>query len=190
MRVAVFDDHPAVLEALRRLVDVAPDLVPTAFVGTEDGLLRALAAQAVDVVVVDYDVATGGGLAVCQRCKERARPPRVIVYSAYVGASLLLAARLARVDAVVSKSEPVERLLTAVRRVGAGRVVLPPSAAEERRAAMSRFADRDAAVAAMLFAGRSDAEIAGTLVLPRNDVAARVRSIVAEVQPRAAERLR
>jgi two-component system response regulator DesR len=177
VRVAAFDDHPAVL-------------LPSAFVETEEGLLRALAAQSVDVVIVDYDVATGGGLAVCQRCKERARPPRVIVYSTYVGTSLLLAARLARVDAVVSKSEPVETLLTAIRRLGAGQVGFPSSAAEERRAAMSRFADRDAAVAAMLFAGRSDAEIAGTLALPRNDVAVRARSIVAEIQPRAGERSR
>jgi hypothetical protein len=47
-------------------------------------------------------------------------PPAVVVYSAYAGPALTLAARAAQADAVVDKAEPVQALLTAVRRAARG----------------------------------------------------------------------
>ena len=133
-----------------RLAERAPELEPVAFVDTEQGLRRALDQRRADVVVVDYDLARGKGLAVCQRLKERRPPPRVVIYSAYPGPGLAIAARAAGADGLVHKSEPVAELLAAVRRVADGERVLPDLQPDLRRAAMSRLDEEDMAVAAML----------------------------------------
>lgn len=188
IRVAVLDDHPAVLAGLRRLVERSGDLHPVAFVETDHELHRALDREAADVVVVDYDLSRGDGLAVCQRLKERARPPRVVVYSAYAGAALAVATRIAQADGLVSKSDPIKTLLSTVRRVARGESVLPAVTPDFQRAAIGRLDAQDVPVASMLLAGTSQVGIADALALERQEVAGRARRIVASVRPHAPSR--
>jgi DNA-binding NarL/FixJ family response regulator len=183
IRVAVLDDHPAVLAGLERLVRTAPDLTAVATAETPKGLLRALDRCSADVVVADYDLARGDGLAVCQQLKERPRPPRVIVYSAYAGPGLAVVARVARADAVISKSAPVDELLAAIRRVAGGETLLPAVDRELRHAAMSRLDENDLPVAAMLLSGTSQQDIAATLGVERREVASKARRIIAHLRP-------
>ena len=187
IRIAVLDDHPAVLAGLERLVQRAEDLHPVAFVETQKELRERLERRTADVVVVDYDLARGDGLAVCLRLKERPRPPCVIVYSAYAGPGLAVGAYVAGADALVSKSEPVAALLSAIRRVADGARVLPDIAPDLRQAAMSRLDDDDVAVAAMLLAGTSHQDVAQALGIERREVAGRARRIVARVRPTRGE---
>jgi DNA-binding NarL/FixJ family response regulator len=186
IRVAILDDHPAVLAGLERLANSAPDLDPVATAATPKALWRALDGRGADVVVVDYDLARGDGLAVCQRLKERPRPPAVVVYSAYAGPALAVAARIARADALVNKSAPVDELLSAIRRVAGGKTVLPAVNHDLHHAAMSRLDDDDVAVAAMLLSGTSLQGIAATLGIERRDVASRARRIIARLRPNRA----
>jgi len=182
IRVAVLDDHPAVLAGLRRLIERSADLEPVAFVETDRELTGTLDERSADVVVVDYDLGRGDGLAVCQRLKARPRPPKVVIYSAYAGPALAVTTRLARADGMVNKSEPVSALLSAIRRVAGGETVLPEVPLDLRHAALGRLDGRDAPIAAMLLAGTSDADIAETLGLERRDVAARAHRIVARLR--------
>jgi DNA-binding NarL/FixJ family response regulator len=186
IRIAVLDDHPAVLGGLRRVVERAPDLEPVAFAESEEALRDALQACPADVVVLDYDLTRGNGLAVCQQLKEHRPAPRVVIYSAYAGPGLAVASRAAGVDGLVHKSEPVADLLCAVRRVAAGQRALPELQPELRRAAMDRLDDEDVAVAAMLLAGTPHATIAETLGVQREEVAWRARRIVARMRPNGA----
>jgi DNA-binding NarL/FixJ family response regulator len=183
IRIAVLDDHPAVLAGLQRLVERAPDLLPVATVTDQEALWGALDHTPADIVVVDYDLSRGDGLEVCRRLKERLRPPSVIVYSAYAGPALALAARLAGADGLVHKSEPVGELLDAIRRVAGGDTVLPEVSLEIRQAAMRRLREDDVAIAAMLLAGTDCDGIAEALALERREVSGRIRRIVARVRP-------
>jgi DNA-binding NarL/FixJ family response regulator len=128
----VLDDHPAVLRGLQRLAEREPGLRPVAFAETGEALRRALDGEPADVVVVDYDLDRGDGLAVCLQLKERRPPPRVVVYSAYAGPALAVAARAAGADGMVAKSEPVAQLLACVRRVAQGETVFPELGADAR----------------------------------------------------------
>jgi DNA-binding NarL/FixJ family response regulator len=186
IRIAVLDDHPAVLGGLQRLAERAPDLEPIAFVETEAALRRALDQRLADVVLVDYDLARGDGLAVCQHLKERGPAPRVVIYSAYAGPGLGVAARAAGADGLVHKSEPVAELLAAVRLVADGKRVLPELQPDLRRAAMSRLDEEDLAVAAMLLVNTPHDAIAETLDVRRKEVAWRARRIVARMRPSGA----
>jgi DNA-binding NarL/FixJ family response regulator len=181
IRIAILDDHPAVLAGLQRLAATEPDLVAVAAAETPKGLWRELDRCRADVVVVDYDLARGDGLAVCQQLKQRPRPPRVIVYSAYAGPALAVAAGVARADALINKTAPVEELLAAIRRVARGETLLPHAPPELQSAAMSRLDEPDVPVAAMLLSGASQEGIAATLGIERREVASQARRIIARL---------
>jgi len=183
IRVAILDDHPAVLAGLERLVESAPDLEPVVAAESATALARRLDHARADVAVLDYDLARGDGLAVCQRLKERVRPPAVVIYSAYAGAALAVAARIAGADALVDKRAPVTELLAAIGRTSAGRPAIGEVAPDVQQAAMARLLDEDVPVAAMRLAGTSHQGIAEALGTDRRDVRRRVARIVARLRP-------
>lgn len=188
LRVAVLDDHPAVLAGLQRLLVSTPDLQPVAAVHSAQELLRQLDRSRPDVVVADYDLARGDGLSLCQALKERVMSPAVVIYSAYAGPGLAISARIAGADALVDKRSPANELLDAVRRAGAGQTDLPAASAEHQEAAIARLAPGDVPIAAMLLAGTSHQGIAETLATDRGDIVRRVRRIVGQLRPTAAPR--
>jgi DNA-binding NarL/FixJ family response regulator len=185
LRVAILDDHPAVLTGLQRLIERADGVEPVAAVDTAEKLFRQLDSARADVVILDYDLGRGDGLTLSHRLKERVLPPKVVVYSAYAGPGLAVAARVAGVDAVVDKRAPVTDLIDAVRRVAAGEVVLPEIPRDVREAAIVRLAPEDVPVASMRLAGTSHHGIAEALGADRRDVARRVRRIVGQLRPKA-----
>src|SRR4051794_14483281 len=153
LRVAVLDDHPAVLVGLQRLLDSTPDLQSVAVADSAQQLVRQLDAARADVVVLDYDLPRGDGLKLCQALKQRVRPPAVVIYSAYAGPRLAIAARIAGADTLVDKRAPASELLDALRRAAAGRSGISDVSADQQEAAISRLAPGDVPVASMLLAG-------------------------------------
>lgn len=182
-RVALLDDHPAVLAGLRRLIDAEPDLEVVAAGPTAQDVARQLRGIGTDVLIADYDLGRSDGLAFCLRAKRRNESPAIIIYSAYGGPALTLAARAAGADALVDKAEPVGQLLAAIREVATGRRMLPgvPRAAFE--AAVSRLEDEDLAVFAMLLDGNSPQAIAQALRTSQKDIDRRTQRIVGRLRP-------
>src|SRR4051812_5758501 len=119
-RVVVVDDHEAVRAGLERVLDRAPGLEAVAGLADDRGVLSLVAAEPVDVAVLDYDLERGDGLSLCWRLKQREGAPAVAIYSGYAGPSLDFAATVAQADAVVSKADPVGELLSTIRRLAAG----------------------------------------------------------------------
>lgn len=179
IRVAVLDDHPAVLDGLARVLTRSEEFEPVACVETGQALLRTLDLGSADVVIVDYEPSRGSGLEICQRCKEHLRPPKVVVYSTHAGPSLAVAARLAGTDGLVAKSDPVAVLLSVLHRVAAGEVVIPEIELATRHAVMRGLGDVDRAIAAMLLADTSRWDIAHVLELRVSEVHWRSRRLVA-----------
>ncbi len=95
IRIALLDDHPAVLIGLQRLLQPARDMEVLAAAADEVALARALRGRKPDVLIVDYDPDRGDVLALCRRVKARPGTPRVLIYTAYAGPALTVAARTA-----------------------------------------------------------------------------------------------
>jgi DNA-binding NarL/FixJ family response regulator len=189
IRVVVLDDHPAVLAGLRRLLEGSDGLSVTAAADTPEALFRALVSARADVAIVDYDLARGDGLAVCQRLKEHACAPGVVIYSAYAGPALALGARIAGADALVDKRAPVSRRLAALSDVASGRSTLPDVPPEVHQDLVARLDPTDLPVVAMLLAGTSHRSIADTLGTEREEVGHRVRRVLARLAPRPAVKM-
>jgi DNA-binding NarL/FixJ family response regulator len=188
LRVALLDDHPAVLAGLRRLIDAEPDMTVAAMAASAAGLARELDGPRPDVLILDYDLAGDDGLAHCRRIKSRPDPPGVIIYSAYAGPALTLAARAAQADGVVDKAAPVPSLLAAVRRVGNGHEALPLVPRDAFESAVARLEDEDLPVFAMLLDREPIDSIAQALRTDPTAVGRRAQRIVGRLRPRLVER--
>jgi DNA-binding NarL/FixJ family response regulator len=188
LRVALLDDHPAVLAGLRRLIDSEPDLTVAAVASSAPELARELDGLRPDVLVLDYDLTRDDGLAHCHRIKSRRDPPAVVFYSAYAGPALTLAARAAQADAVVDKAEPVHALLTALRRVANGDIVMAPVARDTFEAAVARLADEDLPVFAMLLDREPLDSIADAMRTDRAEISWRAQRIIGRLRPRRGDR--
>jgi DNA-binding NarL/FixJ family response regulator len=184
LRIALLDDHPAVLAGLRRLIDAEPNLSVAAVAANAPELARELDGLRPDVLILDYDLARDDGLAYCRRIKSRPNPPAVVIYSAYAGPALTLAARAAQADAVVDKAEPVQSLLAAVRRAASGEVVMGAVPRDTFEAAVARLEDEDLPVFAMLLDREPYDSIAEALRIDQAEVSRRAQRIVGRLRPR------
>jgi DNA-binding NarL/FixJ family response regulator len=184
LRVALLDDHPAVLAGLRRLIDSEPDLTVAAAASSATKLAHGLDGLRPDVLVLDYDLARDDGLSHCRRIKSRPEPPAVIIYSAYAGPALTLAARAAQADGVVDKAGPVPALLAAVRSVANGESVMSPVPRDVFEAAVARLDDDDLPVFAMLLDREPLDAIAEVLHADEAEISWRAQRIVGRLRPR------
>ena len=180
--VLVVDDHPALRAGLEQLLDQEPGYRLLGAVSGEAELAIALQRHRPDVVVMDYALTRGDGLSACFRLKQRPQPPGVVLYSAYVDDIFAVPAALAQADAIVSKNDPVEVLLTAVDAVAAGESRVPPPDQELIEAASARLDAEDLPIVGMLFARVRVDDIAATLGLEAREVRARALRIIGEMQ--------
>jgi DNA-binding NarL/FixJ family response regulator len=184
LRVAILDDHPAVLAGLRRLIEAEHDMTVVAAAATPAELAKQIDGIRVDVLVLDYDLTDADGLAYCQRVKSRPRPPRVVIYSADATPALTLAARAAQANGVIGKAEPIPLLLSSIRRVAQGQAVMPPLRHEAYEALIARIDDEDLPILAMLLDGEPLDAIAATLRIDRTEVGWRAQRIVGRLRRR------
>jgi DNA-binding NarL/FixJ family response regulator len=184
LRVAILDDHPAVLAGLRRLIEAEHDMAVVAAAETPAELAKRIDGSRVDVLVCDHDLADADGLAYCRRVKSRPHPPRVVIYSADATPALTLAARAAQADGVIGKAEPIPLLLSSIRRVAQGQAVMPPLRHEAYEVLVARIDDEDLPILAMLLDGESHDAIAATLRIDRIEVGWRAQRIVGRLRRR------
>jgi DNA-binding NarL/FixJ family response regulator len=184
IRIALLDDHPAVIAGLRRLVEPEADLTVVAAAATAPDLARELNGGRADVLVVDHDPARVDGLMHCWRVKDRPDPPAVVIYSAYAGPGVVLTARAAQADAVVDKAGDVRLLLSAIRAVAGGETRLPPVPRDAFEVAVNRLEDDDLPIFAMLLDREPRDAMAATLGADRREVSWRVQRVIGRLRPR------
>jgi DNA-binding NarL/FixJ family response regulator len=180
--VLVVDDHPALRAGLDQLLTQEPGYRLVGAVSSEAELVIALERDRPDVVVMDYALTRGDGLSACFRLKQRPHPPGVVLYSAYVDDIFAVPATLAQADAIVSKNDPVELLLTAIDAVAAGESQVPPPDPELIEAASASVDAEDLPIVGMLFARVPVDDIAMTLAVEPREVRARALRIIGEMQ--------
>jgi DNA-binding NarL/FixJ family response regulator len=180
--VLVVDDHPALRAGLEQLLDQEAGYLLLGTVSNEAELTIALQRHRPDVVIMDYALTRGDGLSACFRLKQRPDPPGVVLYSAYVDDIFAVPATLAQADAIVSKNDSVEVLLTAINAVAAGESQVPSPDPEVIEAASSRLRAEDLPILGMLFARLRVDDIATTLGVDPRDVRARALRIIGEMQ--------
>ena len=176
-RVLVIDDHPIVRRGLAQLIDSMPDLE---VVGEAEGYaeaLRLLAERTADVAVVDLSLGDSNGLDLLSEIRTRHPSVKSIVFS--IHDAELYAPRALRAGAAgfVSKTQPCEDVLVAIRALSHGEIYVAPDVAQRILRRMSGgtrtradggielLSDRELQVFELVGQGKTTGEIAKALHL-------------------------
>lgn len=162
--LVLVDDHPALREGLRSMLDGEPDLRVAATAATGREGFDAIAELRPPVAVVDHHLPDGDGFTLCLRTRGLPEPPRVVIYTAFTSAVHAVLAAVAGAAEVVSKSARPEELLAAIREDAPARHDdrIGPDALRDAGAQLERD---DLAILGMLAHGTPASEVAGTLGL-------------------------
>jgi DNA-binding NarL/FixJ family response regulator len=187
IRVAIVDDHPALRAGLQTVLDSEPGIVCAGQCdGSEESLWPLLRRVNPDLLLLDYHLPKGDGLQLCYRVKQQLPAPRVIIFSAYAGPDMLLAARLAKADAVLNKGVGARDLFETIRGVADGALSLPAPSAATLQEAHAHIAEADRALVGMLLDGTPEAEVArvlGTTVADVRHAVQRTLSALRQATP-------
>jgi DNA-binding NarL/FixJ family response regulator len=179
IRVLVADDHAVVREGLRRILDEHADLRVVAEVADGDGVLQAVAASPVDVVVLDISMPGPGVFEVLRRLAESHRAVRTVVLTIHPEDQYAVRVLQAGAAGYLSKERSPELLVEAIRRAYRGGVFVTPSLGDTLAAQVTgrgehppheRLSDREFDVLVRLGKGQSTKAIAADLRLSRKTV--------------------
>jgi DNA-binding NarL/FixJ family response regulator len=198
VRVVIAEDSVLLREGLVRLLDSGGFTVVAA-VGDAEALLRAVDEHHPDLVVADVRMPPDHrdeGLRAALVLRRRWPDVAVLVLSQYVEeryATQLLSRETSGVGYLLKdRIADVTEFLDALRRVAAGGTALDPEVVAQllirhRQDPLERLTARERQVLGLMAEGRSNAGIAGTLVITESAVAKHVNSIFAKLDLTAAD---
>jgi DNA-binding NarL/FixJ family response regulator len=120
VRIVLIDDHILFRESLVRLLEMQPEFEVVARCATVAEGQQALAAAAVDVILLDYDLGDEVGTDMLTRLGAKQSSLKVIMVTAGMGPSATLNAANAGVAGVVLKHSDPRHLVEAIHKVAAG----------------------------------------------------------------------
>jgi two-component system, NarL family, nitrate/nitrite response regulator NarL len=119
-RILLIDDHTLFRESLVRLLEAEAEFEVVARCATVAEGVQAMAGDAVDMVLLDYDLGEEVGTDLLSCLSGMGSSARVMMVTAGMGASSTLNAANAGVAGIVLKHSDPHHLMEAIRRVAAG----------------------------------------------------------------------
>ncbi|MGA8016374.1 MAG: response regulator transcription factor [Candidatus Dormiibacterota bacterium] len=129
IRVLIVEDHQLFAEALARALEDEPDMVTVGICRFLDSAREFLRNDRVDVVLMDYHMPDGDGIAAARYVREEHPRTRVVVVSAAEDRAVLFEALDAGCSGFIGKSESMIHLAAAIRGAMVGNVALSPGMA-------------------------------------------------------------
>lgn len=121
-RIALVDDHPAVLEGLTELINREDDLMVCATAGNARDILKAVEKRQVDLVIVDMLLKNTTGLQVTENLRSRYPSLHILILSMSDAPHHVQGAFQAGARGYVAKDEVSEEIIVAIRQVLKGRI--------------------------------------------------------------------
>ncbi len=192
IRILVVDDHPVVRDGLLAMLGTQPDFVVAGeAAGGREAIDLARSLQP-DVILLDLEMPDLDGVATLQQLRAVLHGVRVIVFTAYDSGEQIMAAVQAGAQGYLLKGVPREELFKAIRVVHAGGSLLQPVVASRLLAQVSggavpaaasgpALSARETEVLRLLAEGRTNKEIAATLVISERTAKFHVRSLFAKL---------
>ncbi len=129
VRVLIADDHEVVREGIKGILKDTPGVTIAGEAANAGQLLQLVATVPFDVIILDLGLPDAPGIQVLTKLQERGA--RVIVYSAYPEERFAARAILGGARGYVSKDQPPEDLINAVRAVSRGSRFISPTVADQ-----------------------------------------------------------
>lgn len=187
IRVLLVDDHQVVRRGLRTFLEIQDDIevVGEAADGAE-GVARTEELRP-DVVLMDIKMPGTDGIEALRRLRELENPAKVLIVTSFTEQRTVVPALRAGASGYVYKDVDPDALVSAIRSVYAGHVLLQPEVAgallaqEDSGSGTGRgstLTEREREVLGLIADGRSNREIARALVLSEKTVKTHVSNIL------------
>ncbi len=177
MRILIVDDHAVLREGVRRLLSTIPNVEFLEAGNASDALVQFRRHQP-HVTVLDVNLEGSSGLELLQRLRGEQRGARIVMFTMHSEQTYALRAIRAGAMGYVSKSAPLEELLTAVKRVAEGDryldrnlasdLAFSPGASDDP---FSKLSNREVEILRLLGEGKSLSQIANTFGIAYKTVA-------------------
>lgn len=186
VRVLIVDDHQVVRRGLRTFLEIQEDIeVVGEAVDGDEGVARAEELRP-DIVLMDVKMPGTDGIGALRRLRELGNPARVLVVTSFTEQRTVVPALRAGAAGYVYKDVDPDALAGAIRSVHAGHVLLQPELAGALLSdgagggagRSSALTDREREVLGLIADGRSNREIARSLVLSEKTVKTHVSNIL------------
>jgi DNA-binding NarL/FixJ family response regulator len=177
IRIFIVDDHPVVREGLGQRISRQADMEICGEAEDVFAAYQLFCELKPDVAVVDIGLKTGNGLDLVQRIKQKHESARLLVWSIYSEHHYAERALRAGALGFISKGEPTERIIEAIRQVMDGKVFLSDTASQHlvqravggtgpvpiRSAPLETLSDRELEVFRLLGQALDTKKIAGLM---------------------------
>jgi DNA-binding NarL/FixJ family response regulator len=197
VRVLLADDQELIRSGLGMIIDDQADMTIVGM--AEDGgqAIELATTTSPDVVLMDIRMPRMDGIEATERLTASANPPRIVILTTFDLDEYVYNALSAGASGFLLKDAPPAELVNAIRVVAAGEALLAPSAtrrlieqfARARNAAVAArgletISERELEVLRLVAQGRSNAEIADSLIVGLSTVKTHVGRLLEKLQLR------
>ncbi len=124
--VLLVDDHPVVIEGLRKVLQTAGDIAVAGEAHDAAGALEQARGLKPDVILLDLRMPGASGVQATRRLREQDVRSAVIILTSYGDQAYVRQAMEAGADGYLLKTTPPDQLISAIRSAARGRRQLSP----------------------------------------------------------------
>jgi DNA-binding NarL/FixJ family response regulator len=124
--VLLVDDHPVVIEGLRKLLEVAGDIDVTGEARDASSAIAQAKTLRPDVTLLDLRMPGASGIQTTRRLREQEYEGAIIILTSYGDQAYVTQALEAGADGYLLKSTPSDQLIKSIRDASRGRRQLSP----------------------------------------------------------------
>lgn len=193
LRVYLLDDHDLVRRGLADLLLPATDIDVVGDSGSARDAVPAILDLEVDVMVLDLRLQDGTGVGVCRAVRSVDPSVTALLLTSSDDDEALVAAMLAGAAGYVIKLARNSDIIAAIRKVGSGRSLIDPAAAERVTRELVTgelrppLVDDERAMLTHVMGGLTDAQIAERMDVPLDVVSQTVTGLVGRIVQPATE---
>jgi DNA-binding NarL/FixJ family response regulator len=198
MRVLIVDDHTLFRESLSRLLESETEYKIVQSCSSVDEALKILAADEIDLILLDYDLGDQPGTLLLDETRKRRFSGHVLMVTGGVSEATMLRALDNGTSGIFLKSSPLAELTQAIRRVTMGEIWIDPGLLKtfvararqrNKEAHQEDLSARERKVLRYVFEGLSNKEIGQQLGISEGSVKAVLQQLFARTGVRTRSQL-
>jgi DNA-binding NarL/FixJ family response regulator len=186
IRVLIADDHPAMREGLRAIIDQQPDMIVVAEAGDGAEAVSACRTARPNVILMDLQMPRMDGVEAIDLIHRGDPNTPIVVLTTYSGDARVSRALAAGAMSYLLKMATGAEIVGAVRSASSGRRVFAKEVAHElaEHVGMERLTGRDIDVLKLVSRGNQNRRIGETLNVSEDTIKTRIKNILAKLQAR------